>query len=106
VQNFSFTSQIWLYPASKAAWFFVTLPKDISEEIKFLSKLENAGKRRGWGAVKVQAKIGGSVWETSIFPDSKSGCYILPIKSSIREKESITVRDDATIELSLTSQQS
>ena len=71
--------------AGKGAWFFLTLPQDLSKEIQFLSR----GKRRGWGSVRVSAKIGKSSWETSIFPDSKAGAYLLPVKAEIRKKEGL-----------------
>jgi hypothetical protein len=36
--------------------------------------------------VKVQVMVGFIIRETSIFPDKKSGSYLLPIKASIRKE--------------------
>jgi hypothetical protein len=55
--SFEFIAECWLWHAEKAAWRFISLPKDKSEEIKFFN--ENLyHKKRGWGAVRVEATIG------------------------------------------------
>ena len=95
--SFTFSAQCWLWQADKAIWHFITLPQDKSEEIKFFS--ENNSKRRGWGAVRVQAKIGATTWQTSIFPHSKINAYILPIKADVRKQEKILV--DSLVEVQL-----
>ena len=95
--NFTFTSEIWVYQG-KAAWFFVTLPMEESRQIKFFN---SHNKRRGWGAVRVKARIGKTEWQTSIFPDSKAGAYILPVKSEIRKKEKITAGNNIVVELNI-----
>ena len=41
------------------------------------------------GRARAQATIGGSTWRTSVFPDSKSGCYALPIKRAVRNAEGL-----------------
>jgi hypothetical protein len=37
----------------------------------------------------VSAAIGNTTWKTSIFPDSKAGAYLLPVKAEVRKKEKI-----------------
>lgn len=92
--EFTFSGKIWMYQG-KSAWFFVTLPKDESEQIKFF----NNHKRRGWGSVRVKATIGETSWSTSIFPDSKAGAYLLPVKSDIRKKEKIAAGDSFSVKV-------
>jgi hypothetical protein len=97
--SFSFTGQCWMWQG-KGAWHFITLPQDKSEEIKFFS--ENLqGKRRGWGAVRVQVTIGETTWETSIFPQAKDNAYILPIKMDVRKKEKIVAEDKVKVTLKI-----
>lgn len=97
--SFSFTGQCWLWKAEKATWYFISLPKKQSEEIKFFN--ENHGfKKRGWGSVRVLAKIGDTAWETSIFPQ-KEGVYILPVKSDIRKKEKILAGNKVLVKLNI-----
>ena len=68
-----------------AAWFFVDLPPDISE---IVLESRDPALRRGFGAVRVRATIGGSTWTTSMFPSS-SGSYVLPLKRAVREAEGL-----------------
>ena len=94
--HFTFTSPLWVY-IGKGAWYFVTLPKKQADEINFFRE----GKRRGWGSLRVRAQIGETSWNTSIFPDSKSSSYVLPIKAKIRKKESIGAEDQVTVILKI-----
>ena len=82
--EFTFSAQVWIY-SGEGAWYFVTMPLDLADEIQ----ARTAGIRRGFGSVRVNAMIGGSTWGTSLFRDSKSGSYILPLKKDIRSKEKI-----------------
>lgn len=92
--DFSFKAKLWLYQG-KAAWHFITVPKDISEQIKSFAALP----KRGWGSVRVTATVGKTTWKTSIFPDSKQGTYLLPVKADVRRKESLNVDDVITVVL-------
>jgi hypothetical protein len=99
--SFSFVGECWLWQSGTAtAWHFITLPQDKSEEIKFFS--ENVhGKRRGWGAVRVEVTIGNTTWQTSIFPSSQSQAYILPIKADVRKKEKVLVGNNVKVKLKI-----
>jgi Domain of unknown function (DUF1905) len=98
--SFSFVGKCWLWHGGKAAWHFITLPEDKSEEIKYFNENMHE-KRRGWGAVRVQATIGNTSWETSIFPSSELKAYILPVKADVRKNEKITVGNDVKISLQI-----
>jgi Domain of unknown function (DUF1905) len=98
--SFSFVGKCWLWHGGKAAWHFITLPEDKSEEIKYFNENMHE-KRRGWGAVRVMVTIGKTSWETSIFPSSELKAYILPIKADVRKNEKITVNDDVKISLQI-----
>lgn len=82
-------SEIWLYPGESAAWHFITVNKDVSEEIK----KKYGAHKRGFGSLPVEVTIGDTTWDTSIFPDKRHGAYILPVKSLVRRKEGIFDRD-------------
>ena len=98
--SFTFTAQCWLWQSTATAWHLITLPQDKSEEIKFFS--ENIhGKRRGWGAVRVEVTIGNTTWQTSIFPSLQSQAYILPIKAEVRKKEKILVGNIVKVQLKI-----
>lgn len=94
--SYEFTSELWLYHGD-VAWCFVSLPKEISTEIKSLQHIP----RKGFGSVRVKATITKTTWATSIFPDSKAGTYLLPIKKEIRKRNNLSPGDTATISLSV-----
>lgn len=82
--TYTFESKVWKHHGP-AAWYFVSLPKLHSEEIRGLfQKWEE-----GWGRLKCQAKIGNTIWETAIWYDTHHHAYVLPLKAEIRRKEHI-----------------
>ena len=99
--SFSFAGPCWLWTAgNQVSWHFVTLPAAQSEEIKFFN--ENLhGKKRGWGSVNVLATIGSTSWQTSIFPYTKRGAYLLPIKADVRKKEKIFANQTVAVSLKI-----
>ena len=93
-----FKAELWVWDARRTdTWTFVSLPADVSEEIRDLTD----GPCRGFGSLRVRVSVGGSTWTTSIFPDSTSGGYVLPIKRKVREAEGLDAGDIATVTLEL-----
>ncbi len=89
-----FEAELWLWAARPTeSWALVSLPAEASEVIRELT----AGTRRGFGSVRVRARIGTSTWTTSIFPDSTQGAYVLPVKRQIRAAQSLEPGDTAKI---------
>ncbi len=86
--HYKVNANVWLYPGM-AGWHFVTIPKDVSDEMKQLF----GDRKRGWGSLPVEITLGSSVWKTSIFPDKKEDAYVLPLKAEVRKKEHIHVGD-------------
>jgi len=84
-------AQIWVFHTGN--WHCVTLPTAFTDGIKAL----RGPKPAGWGSVRVRAELGGSVWRTSIFPDSKSGAFLLPIKAEVRKREGVAAGDTVSI---------
>lgn len=96
-QTYTFKDKLWLYPTQKAAWHFVSVPKDISEDILF----HFSHVQKGWGSYKVSVQIGETIWKTSIFPDRKSGTFLLPIKKSVRDAEKIQKSDSVSVAITV-----
>lgn len=90
------TSEIWLYQGI-SGWHFVTLPKQYAEKIQTVSKHTS----KGWGTVPVTVKLNGTEWKTSLFPDKKSGSYLLPMKSEMRKKLHLNKGDIISFTLQL-----
>lgn len=77
--------------------YFVTLPEEAAAMIS-----ENrlaTGKRGGFGSMRVTARIGGRVWETTL--NSQQGGWSLPIKKPVRLAEDLAEGDMIDVELQL-----
>lgn len=85
---FEFAAPRWRYPG-EGGWYFVSLPPEISADINDLT----AGIRRGFGSVRVAVTVGATSWRTSIFPDSKTGQYLLPVNKNVRAAEHLDPGD-------------
>ncbi len=97
--GFTFTAPLWRWTARQetgdpSAWCFVTLPLEVSDEVRVL-----AGEPRGFGSVPVRVAVGGSRWDTSVFPDAESGCFVLPVKKAVRQAEAVDEGDELTVTL-------
>jgi hypothetical protein len=91
-----FSAELWPWQARADSWWFVTVPEELSADIAELPR-----PVRGFGSVRVRVTIGGSAWQTSVFPDSTSGCYVLPVKKAVREKEQLGPGDVVDVVLAL-----
>jgi hypothetical protein len=85
----AFTAELWIWDAAtKGSWFFVTVPEDVSVELRF-----EAGEPRGFGS----PGRGHARWfslETSVFASNdQPSCYVLPVKKSVRTAEGIEAGD-------------
>ena len=83
--TFEFEAELWLYDGD-AAWHFITVPPDVSDEIE----AHSTGAKRGFGSVRVSVTVGATTWSTSLFPDSKRQAYLLPVKKDVRHRESLS----------------
>ncbi len=96
IAGYTFEAPLWEWDG-RAAWFFMTVPVEISDEID----ARTHGLTNGFGSVRVHVRIGGSEWMTSLFPDSKQQAYVLPIKKAVRQAEGLAPGDTATVQLVL-----
>ena len=93
--KYEFSAKAYQYSSSAdmCGWTFVSLPKEMSIEIRDNFKwLEE-----GWGRMKVTAKVGNSEWQTAIWFDTKQDTYLLPLKAKIRKKENVVIDKDVKI---------
>lgn len=88
--RYSFATELWRWDGP-AAWHFVSLPDDVADEIE-----ERWGHlAAGFKSVRVQVTVGRTTWRTSLFPDSKRGTYLLPVKIAVRKAEDLV--DGSTV---------
>jgi hypothetical protein len=88
------TAPLWLWSGENGSWHFITVPVELSDEIR----AQSLARRGGFGSVRVEATIGEVAWRTSVFPQ-KSGGYILPVKAEIRRRAGIAAGDEVTLTL-------
>ena len=89
-------ARLWLWSGEGGSWHFITVPEELSGEIRALS----LARRGGFGSVRVEATIGDVSWRTSVFPQ-KSGGYLLPVKADVRRRANIAAGDEVTVRLEL-----
>jgi hypothetical protein len=66
-----------------APYHFVAVPPEQCEEIGDVA----AEVTYGWGMVPVRVALGGSEWETALWP--REGGYVVPLRDWVREAEGV-----------------
>ena len=97
METWEFEADLWPWKDETDAWIFVTAPPDVTEEIREASIA--TGPPRGFGSVRVEARIGTTTWRTSVFPGQEG--YALPIKKDVRRREDLQVGDRALVSITL-----
>lgn len=93
--EYEFETLVW-ETESFAKWAFVTVPPEVTDEI---DERSTRMPQRGFGSVRVEAGLGGSVWQTSVFPDVGRGGYVMPLKKAVRTAEHVAVGDTVMLAL-------
>jgi hypothetical protein len=95
-----FIAELWLWDARRQdTWTFVTLPPEVSAAVE--DEADGRGPRAGFGSVKVEVRIGSTTWRTSLFPDKASGCFVLPVKRTVRQANGVEEGDPVEVALRL-----
>jgi len=84
-------ASLWRWTVGNGvSWFFLTIDRQGADTLSataLMRRLER-GSAKGFGGLRVSARIGNSRWQTSVFP-AKDGSWWLPIKAAIRRAEGI-----------------
>ena len=92
--DLEFVGDVWQW-RGPAPYYFVTVPDEESPHLHELSP----ALTYGWGMVPVQARIGATDWQTSLFP--KDGKYVVPVKEAVRRAERLVEGDSVTLRLTV-----
>lgn len=84
--KYSFPGKLWKHNG-QGGWYFMSLPIDISKEIRAHLKWQE----EGWGRMKATASIANFEWDTAIWFDKKKNTYLLPIKANVRAKTNLNI---------------
>ena len=104
-ETLTITAPLWRWSGGSAGggWFFVTIDGEPAETIHAhaaMRRLE-AGRKKGFGQVRVDARIGQTGWTTSLFPDKAREGFLLPVKAAIRKTEGLGEDDIVTVAIAL-----
>jgi hypothetical protein len=87
-----FSGELWCW-RGPAPYYFVTVPEEHCQALKGVAGLVTYG----WGMILVQARVGNTVWKTSLFP--KDGRYLVPIKARVQKAEQLEEGAALTVRL-------
>ncbi len=83
---------LWRWKSAKsdapAAWFFVTISGAAADTLT-----RSTGVRGGFASIRVEARVGATIWRTSVFPSKNPPGFLLPIKAAVRRAEGICEGD-------------
>lgn len=100
--RFEFDAEVWRWKARTEEWAFLSVSQDASDEIReYIDAGAQGLGRRGFGAVRVEVRIGATTGRTSIFPGRSDGPYSLPLKKAVRKAESLDIGDSARVRLEI-----
>jgi Domain of unknown function (DUF1905) len=91
---YKFSGELWQYDG-EAPWCFVTLPVEVSDDLR----AEHSPAATAFGSVKVSVTVGTTRWTTSLFPDRSLGSYLLPVKKSVRAAEGLEIGSIVEVQL-------
>lgn len=92
--DLEFSGEVWFW-RGPAPWYFVTVPEDGCRQIAAAAP----DVTYGWGMIPVTVRIGGTGWQTSLWP--KDGRYIVPVKAAVRKAEAVDEGDVVAVRLTL-----
>ena len=84
MSEYDFVAELWRW-TGEAAWHFVTLPHEVTDDIDETHE----GSRAGFGSRRVEVTVGSTTWRTSVFPDKNAASYLLPMKRAVRTAEGL-----------------
>jgi hypothetical protein len=95
------TLQLQRWQGEKATYHLVIFEKDEAEALAghaLMHRLE-LGRRRGFGSVKVTARIGDTEWKTSVFPQDKQSEWVLLVGKKVMRAEKLVPGDPVAVEI-------
>ena len=97
------------WQGDRGTYHLVTIAGDEAEAIAMHARLHRLefGKQRGFGSVKVIARIGGTEWKTSVFPmnvedmSRQTKNWTLLVSKKVMRAEDLVEGDPVPVELEL-----
>ncbi|MBX7459158.1 DUF1905 domain-containing protein [Qipengyuania sp. 1NDH17] len=102
-ETLSCTLPLKRWQGDRGTYHLVTISGETAEAIAMHERLHRLefGARRGFGSVKVMARVGGTQWKTSVFPQSKKTEWVLLVSKKVMRAEDLAEGDSVALELNL-----
>jgi hypothetical protein len=99
-ERITHTGPLWRWTGGTGGtWHFMTIDGAAGEALSGTALMRRMeGLSRGFGSLKVRARIGETAFATSVFPSKTSG-WVLPIKAAVRRAEGLAEGDAVTVTL-------
>lgn len=102
IEHLLHTGRLWRWTGASGSgtWYFVTIDGDAGEALSGTALMRRMeGTARGFGSLKVKARIGDSTFATSVFPSKADGGWLLPVKAAVRRAEGLADGDEVQVSL-------
>lgn len=98
-----YSAPLTRWQGDRGTYHLVVIEGDAADKIEMHARLHRLeyGRQRGFGSVKVTARIGGTKWKSSVFPQNKSTEWILLISKKVMRAEDLAEGDPVALELEL-----
>ncbi len=89
------------WQGDRGRYHFVTFAGASAEALTMHAALHRLefGRSRGFGSLKVLARIGDTSWKTSVFPQSKQSEWILLVSKKVMGREDLNAGDIVGVEV-------
>lgn len=87
------------WQGEKAVYHLVTFSGDEAEALAghaLMQRLE-FGRSRGFGSIKVTARIGSTEWKSSVFPQDKQTEWVLLVSKKVMRAEDLAAGDECAV---------
>ena len=95
--EFTVRGNVWRYEGP-GGWFFVSLSRQQAAQLRATPGIAKVA----WGYIPVVARVGETVWRTTLFPSRKDETYLLAIKADVRKRERVVAGDAVAVEVRVT----
>jgi len=101
--SIKFTVPLIRWQGDRGTYHLVSIKGADAETIAMHARIDRLefGNRRGFGSVKVMARIGETEWKSSVFPQEKSTEWILLVSKKVMKAEGLAMDDEVAVGLDL-----
>jgi hypothetical protein len=102
-EHLSHSTTLARWQGDRGTYHLISITGETAEAIAMHERLHRLefGARRGFGSVKVAARIGDTSWKSSVFPQNKSSEWILLISKKVMRAENLEMHHEVSVELEL-----